>query len=364
MPAGALQLADQLLGHACQISNHKKIFLDHNLLNQVLASWYGIQPQSSPILAPERLLRLAQQLNEHIMGQKEALNTIQQTLLNQQFNITQPSHVTTFIFEGPANVGKTFTARVLTQQLLGSQARSAIINLSTINIPSLMRLFDQQLRQNRVTTFVFTQTEQANHEVLIYLQQLIEDSVFYNNNGQPFKIDQKLFIFTYQQTNQTLQSDANTANETNSTPSPHLQLVLHNLPDEEPLGDNSQPFYNLEQINLPDPLLEMSSLIHFNQLTISDREFIAQNNCQQLAQKAMIRYGVILQFEARFSYRFLRQYQLQQASPQLIQAELQHHLKQLLNQHLSFDASHQWQELLIQINDQGQLSAQAQKRLM
>ena len=367
LPNSSLQLTDQLLGHAYQHEPTEQIALDNKTLQQVLASWHGIQPRLIPHLAPERLHRIAQQLNEHIIGHKQSLYYIQQMLINRLLNVSQLRHLTSLIFAGPPHVGKTATAQVLNQQLFGTQARSVLINLKTTSVPKLIAILDRFLRQPQTKTFIFEQAQQADNEVLIYLQQLMEDSIFYNNQGQPIKLDETVLIFIYQTHQYAQDTDDPSQSPTEPGKQQALQLILQDLPDIEPEANHSTKSLTepvQQQLDLPDPIWDMSHPIYFGPLSITDREHIIQKHCQQLEQRAMISYGVILQFEAHFSYRFLRQFELHKASPQTLQAQVQNRLNKLLSQHLELNNTHQWQELLIQIDDKGPLQAVSQQRLI
>lgn len=367
LPAAALKLADQVIGFIkCSTTARANRILDKSVINQVMTSYYGIQPLATPGLRPERLLNLAQQLNEQITGHKYSLYQLQQALFNQQLPISQTRQTTSIILIGPAHVGKTTTARLLTRQLFGNHAQYILINLEHTSPYQLMRIFDRELQKPLIASFIMTQLDKASNEVLIYLQQILQQGIVYNEYSQPRALNHHLLLFIYQQpcsadnqqTQQSPQTDA---------ASQQLQLVLNTMPDTQPNpGASTQDSQTIfDHLDLPDPLVELSQFIYFDELTVSDREMILQKTCQQLAQRAMISYGAILQFEDRFAYRFLKQHQMQYSHPLIIQKHLQGHLHHLLNQYFGPTPSHQWQELLIQMDQEGQLTAtSSQQRLL
>lgn len=363
LPATALKLADQVIGFI-KYSNRTPL-LDKSIINQVVTSYYGIQPLATPGLKPERILNLAQQLNEHITGHKDTLYQLQQALFNQQLPLSKTRHTTSIILIGPAHVGKTTTARLLTQKLLGNHARYILINLEHTTPYQLMHIFDRELCKPLVASFIMTHLEKATNDTLIYLQQVLQEGVVYNQYGQPRPLNERLLLFIYQQASSNTDQQTDQSSSTNSA-SQQLQLVLNAMPDTQPdpSETNLDQHSLLDQMDLPDPLIELSQLIYFNELKISDREIIIQKTCQHLAQKAMISYGAILQFEDRFAYRFLKQHQLQYAPPLMIQKHLQGYLHRLLNQHLGPNQSHQWQELLIQIDQDGHLTATSSQQYL
>src|SRR5689334_14842605 len=94
-----------------------------------VASWRGIRVGKMGKDAIETALKLANTLEQRVVGQSHALNAIAQRVRTSRAGLDNPSRpVGVFMLVGPSGVRKTETALALTESLYGGEQ-----NLITIN---------------------------------------------------------------------------------------------------------------------------------------------------------------------------------------------------------------------------------------
>ncbi len=98
---------------------------------EVVAGWTGIPVGKMLADEIQTVLRLRSKLEERVIGQSHALETIAQRIRTSRANLTDPRRpVGVFLLVGPSGVGKTETALALADTLYGGERNLITINMS------------------------------------------------------------------------------------------------------------------------------------------------------------------------------------------------------------------------------------------
>ncbi|HTK10214.1 MAG TPA: ATP-dependent Clp protease ATP-binding subunit [Ktedonobacteraceae bacterium] len=179
----------------------------------VVARWTGIPVMQ--ILEDEmlRLLNLEQALHERVVGQDEAVQAVARAVRRSRADIRdQRRPVGSFVFAGPAGVGKTALARALAAVLFGDENALLEFDMSEfmeshhisrlIGSPPGYVGYDQAgqlteaVRRSPYSIVLFDEIEKAHPQVLDILLQILEDGVLTDARGQKVDFKHTLIILT------------------------------------------------------------------------------------------------------------------------------------------------------------------------
>jgi type VI secretion system protein VasG len=105
--------------------------VDAQAVAAVVAGWTGIPVGRMVKNEIEAVLKLADTLNERIIGQRHALETIARRIQTSRASLDNPSKpIGVFMLAGPSGVGKTETALTLAEALYGGEQNVITINMS------------------------------------------------------------------------------------------------------------------------------------------------------------------------------------------------------------------------------------------
>jgi type VI secretion system protein VasG len=97
----------------------------------VVADWTGIPVGKMVKNEAEAVLKLADTLNERVVGQKHGLDVIARRVQTARANLDNPDKpIGVFLLAGPSGVGKTETALALAESLYGGEQNMITINMS------------------------------------------------------------------------------------------------------------------------------------------------------------------------------------------------------------------------------------------
>ncbi|TVU29824.1 hypothetical protein EJB05_21411, partial [Eragrostis curvula] len=89
---------------------------------QVVSRWTGIPVNTLDQNEKEKLMHLADRLQERVVGQEEAVNLVAQAVLRSRAGMDEPGQpIGSFLFLGSTGVGKTELAKALAEQLFDSE---------------------------------------------------------------------------------------------------------------------------------------------------------------------------------------------------------------------------------------------------
>jgi type VI secretion system protein VasG len=105
--------------------------VDAGAVASVVADWTGVPVGRMVRNEIETVLKLADVLNERVIGQKHALDMIARRIQTARAGLENPSKpIGVFLLTGPSGVGKTETALALAESLYGGEQNVITINMS------------------------------------------------------------------------------------------------------------------------------------------------------------------------------------------------------------------------------------------
>ena len=105
--------------------------VDAQAVAEVVSAWTGIP--SGRMMSDEinTVLHLGVKMQERVVGQDHALETIAQSIRTSRADLTDPNKpIGVFLMPGPSGVGKTETALTLAELLYGGEQNATVINMS------------------------------------------------------------------------------------------------------------------------------------------------------------------------------------------------------------------------------------------
>jgi type VI secretion system protein VasG len=106
-------------------------YVDGQAIAEVVAGWTGIPVGRMLTDEINTVLKLKERMEERIVGQSHALESIAQRIRTSRAGLTDPRRpIGVFFLVGPSGVGKTETAVTLADLLYGGQQNMTVINMS------------------------------------------------------------------------------------------------------------------------------------------------------------------------------------------------------------------------------------------
>ncbi len=105
--------------------------VDGQAIAEVISSWTGIPVGKMVADEIKTVLSLADKLEERVIGQRHALDTIARRIHTSRARLDNPSRpIGVFLLAGTSGVGKTETAMALADSLYGGEKNAVVINMS------------------------------------------------------------------------------------------------------------------------------------------------------------------------------------------------------------------------------------------
>ncbi|KAF7056834.1 hypothetical protein CFC21_064210 [Triticum aestivum] len=152
---------------------------------QVVSRWTKI-PITTLGREEEKLSHLADRLHERIVGQYEAVNLVAQEVLRSRVGFDQSGQpIGSFLFLGPAGVGKTELAKALADKLFDNEKALVRFDMSEyadsgsvlrlIGGPRRFSLYTQKVRRQPYSVVLFDEVDKAHPSIFKVLIQLLDD---------------------------------------------------------------------------------------------------------------------------------------------------------------------------------------------
>ncbi|MCB8985118.1 MAG: ATP-dependent Clp protease ATP-binding subunit [Ardenticatenaceae bacterium] len=180
---------------------------------EVLAMWTGIPVYQFTEQESARLLRMEEELRQHIVGQEDAIQAISKAVRRARAGLKDPNRpIGSFIFLGPTGVGKTELTKALANFLFGSEDALVQLDMSEFmerhNVARLVGSppgyvgyedagqLTEAVRRRPYSIVVFDEIEKAHPEAFNLLLQIMEEGHLSDAKGQRVNFRNTIIIMT------------------------------------------------------------------------------------------------------------------------------------------------------------------------
>ena len=231
----------------------------------------------------QKLLHLADNLHQRVIGQNEAVSAVSDAVLRSRAGLQDPSRpLGSFLFLGPTGVGKTELAKALAEDLFDSEKHMVRIDMSEyMENASVSRLvgaapgyvgyeqggqLTEAVRRNPYTIVLLDEIEKANPDVFNILLQVLDDGRLTDGQGRTVDFKNTIIIMT-----------SNLGSE----------YLLDGVQEDGTVSKQAKD--NVRQLVgkafKPEFLNRIDDIIMFNPLSLADVEKIAVKDLKQLGTR-------------------------------------------------------------------------------
>ncbi len=187
--------------------------IDEDGIAEVLALWTGIPVQRLTEEETARLIKMEDELHRRIIGQTDAITAVSKAIRRTRAGLKDPRRPSgSFIFLGPSGVGKTETAKALTEFLFGDEDALIQLDMSEyMEKHTVSRLvgsppgyvgydeggqLTEAVRRKPFSVVLFDEIEKAHPDVFNTLLQILEEGRLTDAQGRTVDFKNTVIIMT------------------------------------------------------------------------------------------------------------------------------------------------------------------------
>jgi ATP-dependent Clp protease ATP-binding subunit ClpC len=187
--------------------------IDEEEIAEVLAQWTGIPVHRLTEEETARLVKMEEELHKRIIGQNDAIQAVSKAIRRTRAGLKDPRRPSgSFIFLGPSGVGKTETAKALTEFLFGQEDALIQLDMSEyMEKHTVSRLvgsppgyvgydeggqLTEAVRRKPFSVVLFDEIEKAHPDVFNTLLQILEEGRLTDAQGRTVDFKNTVIIMT------------------------------------------------------------------------------------------------------------------------------------------------------------------------
>jgi ATP-dependent Clp protease ATP-binding subunit ClpC len=187
--------------------------IDEEEIAEVLAMWTGIPVHRLTEEETSRLVHMEDELHKRIIGQHDAIQAVSKAIRRTRAGLKDPRRPSgSFIFLGPSGVGKTETAKALTEFLFGQEDSLIQLDMSEyMEKHTVSRLvgsppgyvgydeggqLTEAVRRKPFSVVLFDEIEKAHPDVFNTLLQILEEGRLTDAQGRTVDFKNTVIIMT------------------------------------------------------------------------------------------------------------------------------------------------------------------------
>jgi len=203
----------ELESQGLSVGEDYSAIIDDDQIAEVLAQWTGIPVHRLTEEETERLLNMEDELHKRIIGQHDAIQAVSKAIRRTRAGLKDPKRPAgSFIFLGPSGVGKTESAKALTDFLFGDEDALIQIDMSEyMEKHAVSRLvgsppgyvgydeggqLTEAVRRKPFSVVLFDEIEKAHPDVFNILLQILEDGHLTDSQGRTVDFKNTVIIMT------------------------------------------------------------------------------------------------------------------------------------------------------------------------
>ena len=208
-----LEKYDSVISEWAAKTMKNKISVKKKDIYEVLCARTGVPVKDMSKKDSEKMLGLFKNLNKRIIGQKDALQEISESILRSKSGLQDANKpVGSFLLVGASGTGKTYTAKCIAEFIYGNKNTLIQIDMSEYSEKiAATRLIGaapgyvgyeeggeltEKVRRNPYSVVLFDEVEKAHPEVLNILLQIMEEGVVTDNTGRKINFNNCIIILT------------------------------------------------------------------------------------------------------------------------------------------------------------------------
>lgn len=190
-----------------------KIEITAEDISKVIADWTGIPLQQLKEDENERLIKMAEELGERVVGQKNAIDQISRAVRRARTGLKSVHKpIGSFFFLGPTGVGKTELAKALAEFMFGEEEALIRFDMSEyMEMHSVSKFIGsppgyvghedggqltEAIRRHPHSVLLFDEIEKAHHEIQNILLQVLDEGELTDNAGHHVDFKETVIILT------------------------------------------------------------------------------------------------------------------------------------------------------------------------
>lgn len=268
--------------------------IDSTDIEQIIARYTGIDSFKLDDNAKNVIERLTKNIEETIIGQKEASEKIINAIKRAKVGINDPNRpLGSFIFLGPTGVGKTEICKSIAKGLFGTEKSIIRLDMSEyMDKSSVTKIIGasagfvgyddsvaitEKIRRNPYSLILFDEIEKAHPDILNLLLQVLEDGIITDSKHRKINFKNAIIIMT---------SNIGATKLTNQS-----------LGFDREVDTKIDAIKELKKVFKPELINRIDEVVVFNKLNIEDIQQITAKMLEKLENRVES-IGLEIEFSA------------------------------------------------------------------